>query len=93
MLPCALSAPLRPPGLPITLMASFSVSSVQQSHLLGLEKKRFIPTKEDSEWGLESEGEVPCLGDDEVVVPASFSERGFGLPLHPFVRGSSTTTS
>jgi hypothetical protein len=25
--------------------------------------------------------------DDEVVVLASFYERGFGLPLQPFVRG------
>jgi hypothetical protein len=30
---------------------------------------------------------VPHPGDDEVVVLASFYERGFGLPLHPSMRG------
>lgn len=87
MLPCALSVPLRSSGLPLALMASFLVSSIQESHLLGLEKKGFILMKEVSGWGLESEGEVPRLGDDEVVMPASFYERGFGLPLHPFCAG------
>jgi hypothetical protein len=31
--------------------------------------------------------DMPHLGDDEVVVLASFYERGFSLPLHSFVRG------
>jgi hypothetical protein len=30
---------------------------------------------------------VPCPGDDEVVMLASFYECGFGLPLHPFMHG------
>lgn len=30
---------------------------------------------------------MPRPGDDELVVLASFYEREFGLPLHPFVGG------
>lgn len=38
-------------------------------------------------WRLEDEGEVPQPRDDEVVMLSSFYERGFRLPLDPFVRG------
>jgi hypothetical protein len=66
-------------------MVSFPVSLIRESRLLCLEKKGFIPSREASEWRLESEGEVPCPGDSEVVMLASFYERGFDLPLHHFV--------
>jgi hypothetical protein len=68
-------------------MASFLACSIQESRLLGLEKKGFIPTKEVSGWRLKGEGEVPHPRDDEMVVLTSFCECSFGLPLHPFVRG------
>jgi hypothetical protein len=45
------------------------------------------PLKHVLEWRLEVKGEVPHPRDDEVVVLTSFYERGFGLPLHPFMCG------
>lgn len=68
-------------------MASFPFCTIHESRLRGLEKKGFLPPKDVLWWRLEGEGEVPRPGDDEVVVLASFYERGFGLPLHPFMRG------
>jgi hypothetical protein len=68
-------------------MASFPVSLIRESRLLGLEKTGFIPSREASRWRLESEGEVPSPRDDKVVMLASFYERRFGLPLHQFVCG------
>jgi hypothetical protein len=86
---CAFSscllASLCPSTLPTARMVSFPVSLIRESRLLCLEKKGFIPSREASEWRLESEGEVPCPGDSEVVMLASFYERGFDLPLHHFV--------
>jgi hypothetical protein len=67
-------------------MALFPVCSIWESRLLGLGKKGFIPPKEILGWRLEGEGEVPRPRDDEVVVLASFYEREFDLPLHPFMR-------
>jgi hypothetical protein len=57
-------------------MVSFPFSLIRESHLLGLEKKGFIPSREASGWRLESEGEVPRPEDDEVVVLESFYECG-----------------
>jgi hypothetical protein len=68
-------------------MVWFPISLIRESRLLGLEKKGFIRSREVLGWRLGGEGEVPHLRDDEVVVLASFYERGFGLPLHSFVRG------
>jgi hypothetical protein len=67
-------------------MASFLACSIRVSRLQCLEKKRFMPTKEILQWRLEGEGEVSRLRNDEVVVLASFYERGFSLLLHPFMR-------
>lgn len=55
---------------------------------LALEKKGLIPSREASGWRLKSEAEVPRPRDNEVVMLMSFYECGFGLPLHPFVRGA-----
>jgi hypothetical protein len=74
-------------------MVSFPVCLIQESHLLGLEKKGFIPSREVLGWRLEGEGEVPHPGDDEVVMLASLYEHRLGLPLHPITVGSSTTIS
>jgi hypothetical protein len=68
-------------------MTSFPPCAICESHLRGLEKKGFLPSKDVSGWRLEAEGEVPRPRDDEVIVLASFYERGFGMPLHPFMRG------
>jgi hypothetical protein len=38
-------------------------------------------------WRLEKEGNVSLPRDNKVMVLAPFYERGFGLPLYPFVRG------
>lgn len=37
---------------------------------------------------MENEGKMPRPQNDEVVVPASFFECRFRLPLHPFMQGS-----
>lgn len=67
---------------------SFLVCSIREIRLLGLEKKAFLPPpKEASLWRLEKEGDVPLPLDDEEVVLAPFYQCGFGLPLHPFIRG------
>jgi hypothetical protein len=68
-------------------MASFLVCSLHRSRVLGLQKKGFLPPVEALGWRLEDEGEVPQPRDDEVVMLSSFYERGFRLPLDPFVRG------
>jgi hypothetical protein len=59
--------------------------AIHESHLRGLEKMGFLPSKDVSGWRLEVEGEVPRPKDDEVIMPTSFYKREFGLPLHPFV--------
>jgi hypothetical protein len=71
-----LLASLCPSSLPTARMVSFPFSLIRESHLLGLEKKGFIPSREASGWRLESEGEVPRPEDDEVVVLESFYECG-----------------
>lgn len=72
-------------------MSSFPACLIQDSRLLGLERKGFLHPKEASQWILEKKDDVPLPQDDEVVVLAPFYERGFGLPLHPFVRGCSSS--
>jgi hypothetical protein len=67
-------------------MASFLGCPIQESCLLSLEKKGFIPATEVSGWRLESKGEVSRPTDDKLVVLTSFNECMFGLLLHPFVQ-------
>jgi hypothetical protein len=56
-----------------------------------MEAKGFLPLELISGWRLEEKGGALMPHDGEVVVLASFYKRGFGLPLYPFVRGSSST--
>ena len=84
-LPLCLPVILRPHKSFFALMAS--ASSIQEIRLLGLQKKGFILAKEVLGWRLQSESEMSCTRDNEVVVLASFYERGFGLPQHHSMRG------
>jgi hypothetical protein len=65
-------------------MALFLSSMIRENCLHGLEKKGFLPSMDVLGWRMEGKGEVPHPGDDEVVVHASFYERGYDLSFHPF---------
>jgi hypothetical protein len=68
-------------------MDAFPLSSATRERLEDLERRGFLPPESISGWHLEEEGGAPALCDDEIVVLDSFYKRGFGLPLHPFMRG------
>ncbi|KAJ1262321.1 hypothetical protein BS78_09G097600 [Paspalum vaginatum] len=68
-------------------MASFPICTTSQGRVLSLERKGFLPPQAESGWRLEDIGRAPDPHGDEVVVLVPFYEHGFGLPLHPFVRG------
>ena len=58
-----------------------------RTRLAILEKKGFLPSRVVSGSRLPELGSLPDPRGNEIVVLAPFYERGFGLPLHPFVRG------
>lgn len=66
---------------------AFPLCSATWECLEDLERKGFLPPKSVSSWHLEEESNTAALRDDKVMVLASIYERGFGLPLHPFVWG------
>lgn len=49
-----------------------------------MERKGFLPPEVAFGWWLEEESDAPVPRDGEVVVLASY-ERGFRVPLYPFV--------
>lgn len=67
-------------------MDAFPLCSATKERLEDLERNGFLPPESVFGWHLE-EGGALAPHDGEVVVLASFYERIFGLPLHPFVRG------
>lgn len=73
------------------LLDSLPLCCITWSCLEDLERKGFLLPELISGWLLEEEGGAPAPYDGEVVVLASFYERGFGLPLHLFVLRSSST--
>ncbi|WVZ84997.1 hypothetical protein U9M48_031962 [Paspalum notatum var. saurae] len=68
-------------------LASFPRCTTLQTCMSILEKKGFLPRQPESGWRLGNIGGAPSPRGDKVVVLAPFYERGFGLPLHPFMRG------
>jgi hypothetical protein len=68
-------------------MDVFPLCPATQERLEDLKRKEFLPPESVSSWRLEEGGSAPAPRDREVVVLASFYERGFRLPLHPFVWG------
>jgi hypothetical protein len=69
------------------LLDASPLSFITRECLKDLEKKGFLPLDSVSGWRLEEGGDAPAPRDGDIVVLASFYERGFGLPLDPFVRG------
>lgn len=66
-------------------MTSLIACPIRDSRLLGLEREKgsFQSRRSLSSF----KKYVPLPRDDDGVVLAPFYARGFGLPLHPFIRG------
>ena len=69
------------------LIASWVKSSMTEKKVRALVKERVLPPKELIEWRPAADEVIPTPNTGEVVVFASFFERGLSLPAHPFLRG------